>query len=93
MSRGERFTLGTAVMSAALSVILKKETIAWVVFILSAVFLVIPSLYAMGVILVFGAKRPNSAAIERMGSVEYEPLLHDPRSRRWIQLVDWWNGY
>lgn len=79
-------------MSAALSVILKKETVAWIVFVLSAVFLVIPSIYEMGMILVFGAKRPNYSAIEHMCSVEYEPLLRDSRSRRWIDLVDWWNG-
>jgi hypothetical protein len=80
-------------MTSALSVILKKEVLAWALFAFGISFIVVPEVYGWIMSAMFGSRRPDFHTIDRMGSVEYEPLLHDPRSRRWIELVDWWNGY
>jgi hypothetical protein len=80
-------------MTSALAVILKKEILAWSLFAFGLSFIVVPEIYGWIMTLMFGSRRPDSSAIDAMGSEEYKPLLRDSRSRRWLRLVDWWNGY
>jgi hypothetical protein len=92
MSRGEPFTLGIALMTSALSTILNKVILAWVLFSFGCSFIVVPIVYGWAMTWMFGSTRPSYGAIEAMPSEKYKPLLGNARSRRWIRLLDWWNG-
>jgi len=89
MSRGDRFSIGIALMSAALAELVKKDFWLYLVFGIGIAFIVVPLLMDW----IFGKNRPSFAEIEAMPSETYKPLYKSPTARRWIHLVDWWNGY
>jgi hypothetical protein len=86
MSRTERFALGIALMTTALAVILKRETLAWFLFCIGLSFVVVPLLLDWR----YGTYRPTYKQIEEMSAADYKKLLLNPKSRRWIDLLDRW---
>jgi hypothetical protein len=84
MSNAERFSLSLAFMSAALSVILKKESLAWLLFVIGVCFAIAPILADR----LWGKKRPDREAIEKMSGDDYKELLRHRKSRRYLNFMD-----
>jgi hypothetical protein len=86
MSKTERFALGIALMTAALTVILQAKFWAWFLFTIGLCFVIIPVLLDWR----YGDRRPSRAEIEEMPADQYEKLLRNRKSKRWIDLLDRW---
>lgn len=83
MSRKESLTIGVALVSSALAIILHMKCLAWVVLVIGIGFIA----YPFWMDYFYGKFRPSAEEILRMSADEYGRRLSDRKFERWVNHV------
>jgi hypothetical protein len=83
MSRTEQFAVGVALIGTALSIILQRDFLAYLVLFLGLA--IICNAYVQDII--WGKDRPSWEEIQRMGADHYKSKVLDKKFERWFNHV------